>query len=126
MGRWDNDEEKLVGAEVQRVEGDEDVVRIHTDRGTLTIEAYGDCCSHSYFLNPKDMQELVGQVVTAVDLRAEPRHESIEDESYSGSLSRFYGAEFAYKGGTVFLEMRNDSNGYYGGSFDCSWSAGLN
>lgn len=87
------------------------------DDGTgLEIHLEADCCSDSFFTDPKQFDELVGSKVLSVEKRddgtpsvtseAEPCH---QEESSWGFLV------FVTDKGHVTIDWRNDSNGYYGG-----------
>jgi hypothetical protein len=97
-------------------------VIIKTDRGTWKLEAEGDCCSSSYFTDFDDYGDMEGKFITKVIDRSELVSFWLGSEE--SKLRRIYGLEFHYSDEagddgfiqSCFLEMRNDSNGYYGGS----------
>lgn len=100
------------------------VLRIVTNAGTWTLTAEGDCCSESWF----DRQHLegadivAGHVITAVEKRTplgDPNDGRTRQES-----DQIYSTEIRTAVGACVFEMRNSSNGYYGGEFEAAFEAG--
>lgn len=121
--RCSNTEQEMAGQTIVRVTvSADDLIRITTDKGVWELQAEGDCCSDSFFLNPNDMTELTGKTITGIEVREEPRDRT-GDEECRQEESIWYGAVFSYAGGSVYLEMRNDSNGYYGGMCNVTFEA---
>lgn len=114
MGYFD----ELVGRRVVVVRGGRDVLSFETDRGVFAFEAEGDCCSHSWFEHITGISTLLGEVVLAVrtvDME-EPTDDSYEKEhGMKPDCLKAYGYQIDTKRGTFEIEMRNHSNGYYGG-----------
>ena len=123
--------ERIVGHRVAEVDASDDSkLRIVTDKGMWTLEAEGDCCSHSYWYADafEGLDNLIGQVVTSAEDRDDGDREEVLDEEdttgYGGSDCRqTYALVMNTANGTCVLEMRNDSNGYYGGSYNASFAA---
>jgi hypothetical protein len=94
----------------------DDRLFIETDAGTWTLVAEGDCCSESWFdrdhLEGADL--VVGEVVTAVENRDEYLASDGRTRQEQDSV---YGTEIRTAKGCCVFEMRNSSNGYYGGSW---------
>jgi hypothetical protein len=86
------------------------------DAKELTLYAVGDCCSSSWFESISGQEALVkGATILSfefVDLRKVI--EKIED-GYMEELIQFYSVKIKTTKGYVDVEMRNSSNGYYGG-----------
>lgn len=78
----------------------------------LTLEAYGDCCSHTYIESIDVPDNLLGVVrrVENVDM-PEPR---LEKDDFD--VTDFYGLRIVTDKGHAIIDYRNDNNGYYGGS----------
>lgn len=133
---WDSDKDDLddggelsaarhlIGARVEEITYSDacEEFLIQTDRGVLTLLAEADCCSSSWFQAFDNWSDLIGQVIVAIDVRIEERDES-DNEPCRQDVTSLYGAVFSYAGGSAYLELRNDSNGYYGGEVRVGWKA---
>ena len=82
----------------------------------------GDCCSQSWIEHLDVPNDLVGAVITSVeDGGGIPwdGHICLEEVNFSRSCGhdhlQVYNTRFFTNRGTIVLEYRNDSNGYYGG-----------
>lgn len=87
--------------------------------GRLELELDGDCCSHSYFVEPAQFGELLGATIQAAEERdgvgvldPPPRP---EEPFYDDQLSPHF-LVFTTDKGHVTIDWRNSSNGYYDGS----------
>jgi hypothetical protein len=105
--------EELIGKTITNVYVSEDgsYLKLSTPNGYLLLQATGDCCSHSWIENV----DLFGSLskVESID-NQELRHEWEGEENY-GDLTRFYGMKIKMERGTIDIDYRNSSNGYYGG-----------
>lgn len=114
--------EGIIGQRIVAVEldGSDDVLRITTDKGTYVLVSEGDCCSESWF--DKEHMEgvdlVLGQVVTGYEVR--PEYEPADDRTRQ-ECDKAYGAEIQTAAGSFVFEMRNSSNGYYGGSWEAKF-----
>lgn len=90
-----------------RRDADGEVLVLDTDAGPVSLRTEGDCCSHSYWQHAASVGAVLGQVVT----RTVEREELVEDDGET----KLCGYEIHTAKGTLVLELRNDSNGYYGG-----------
>ena len=83
----------------------------------------GDCCSHSYFQDVKQFDELVDSVVLEIDEVSGPSSEAIEaiDTSDQECVSWHF-LIFKTDRGHVTIDWRNDSNGYYDGTVNIGLS----
>lgn len=117
-------ESGIVGQRVLEIKYADDEVQIITDRGTWILVAQGDCCSQSFFLDFDRKEDLIGQYVLGIEMRYEiedvPRDRS-NDPAPVDERSLWYGILFTCIKGSAYLEMRNDSNGYYGGHMDITF-----
>lgn len=104
-----------IGAVLLGTKGNEQQIVLSTSNGTLTLEASGDCCSHSWF-ESWDSDADAG-VITELDLAGSYGDNWEEGGNY---IQSYFGTIKTTKG-RVTWEMRNSSNGYYGGSVDASW-----
>ena len=100
-------------------DGGEKVV-FETDKGKIVYEAFGDCCSSSFFSDITGIDNLLGSEVLEVVERQEWSDEEIKKAEAQGSYDvlSLYGYLIKTARGTCDIEFRNDSNGYYGGSCD--------
>lgn len=111
----------LVGRRILSVRISEDRERIefNTDAGLVCADCYADCCSASW-VEEFDYNNIIGGVVTLVNTKylnhgttipsVYPDKQQDEDEQH------FY--EISTDKGAATIEMRNSSNGYYGGGLD--------
>lgn len=107
--------EALVGKTVERLtRREKDLFRFHLTDGTaVTWEAVGDCCSHSWVEHVSGVAFLIGGTVRAVEStnigeESNEEHECLQKYSYKITTDK----------GVCEFELRNSSNGYYGGSLD--------
>lgn len=113
--------EALVGKKVKSVSIGErkDVLRFDFEGfGALPlfVSATGDCCSNSWFEHITGIDALVGGTVARVVGRDMPEDSwNVPDQDV---LTRYYGWTVETEKGRLDIEMRNESNGYYGGDID--------
>ena len=109
MNGWD----MLVGKRVK-------ALYMHSDKTVLRLDLFGakpvyltatgDCCSQSWFEHVEGLAYLVGATVAIVEMREMP-----EQTEHDGDCIQYYGWSIKTDKGQCELEMRNSSNGYYGG-----------
>lgn len=111
--------EKLVGQKVVALfrNADKDRLRFVLDGAASDVHCYtdGDCCSNSWIEHIEGVENLLGAKVVKVEPGAEVP--SIEEEN---NTIQFYNYRIVTERGFCNIEMRNSSNGYYGGSLDSS------
>lgn len=90
---------------------------LHTNAGDYLFETYGDCCSHSWvehFDQVKESSVILGfkeiEVPPSYCQEAKPTATEFYEEEVS-----YYFYEILTDKGSLMIEMRNSSNGYYGG-----------
>ena len=109
----------IVGATVGAVEGAEpgsEIVRIHTDRGTLTLWHGQDCCESVEVEDVVgDPADLIGGTVTAMEERGGGSVESGGDRA----TWTFY--DLRTTKGDLTIRWLGSSNGYYSESVDVDW-----
>lgn len=100
----------VIGLQVS--EGEDFLAFEHPD-GTLTVyEAWGDCCSESWFADITGVDALLySKVVDAEDVDLP----QIQDDRCRQEEDAFYGVKLKTTKGYVDIVFRNSSNGYYGG-----------
>lgn len=116
---WNEDKyEKLRGRKVVEANASDESVELKLDDGSwCKIDLYGDCCSHSYFTDPTQFQELVGATVNEV----EDRENKTESESEYDSQTIWSFLVFTTDKGHITIDWRNDSNGYYSGYIETNY-----
>lgn len=99
-----------------------DLIALDTDDGIVFLSAVGDCCSHSWFEHIQGLEALVGHEIRGVEDRQMP---DIPDKPDEYEVIKSYGWSIITERGRCELEMRNSSNGYYGGWIEVSESSPL-
>lgn len=111
-----DDFKDLVGKTVTAIKVDEPkggTIIFETDAGTFLYQAEGDCCSSSWFEHVTGVESLIGQ---RVEMAEEIEAPAIPPEDEAGhDVLCNYGYRLTTAKGFFEIEMRNDSNGYYGG-----------
>jgi len=80
---------------------------------SIVVSAVGDCCSKSWFEHIEGVEALIGKKIVKVVERDMPGPKEYDE---GNGLIQFYGWTLELDSGErVDFEMRNDSNGYYGG-----------
>lgn len=123
MGRYDEKKtfDSMVGKTIKAVHMGEDNIYLvfeTTDGEFHGYEAEGDCCSSSWFSHVTGLKNLVGEEIVSVEGRDEYTDEEYKEAEKEGDYESLalYGFMLKTKKGTCDIEMRNDSNGYYGGT----------
>lgn len=86
------------------------------------VTTYGDCCSTSWIEhigNPEACH--MARVESFREKDIEPSYDKLSDfdrSQHSSGELKFYFYEIRTSKGQTLIEMRNSSNGYYGGSLD--------
>ena len=108
---------RLIGARLDSIDlsADKVTVTLKTDRGVMRMEAEGDCCSRSWFAVVEPDDWALGHKVTAFDF-----NDIDAVEQQDGELKIYFGT-IKTETGRIDMEMRNASNGYYGGTVVVRW-----
>jgi hypothetical protein len=112
---WD-----IVGKTILAVEitQDRESVMFNTDDGVIKFVAEGDCCSRSW-IEDFDHEGIVGSTVTKIEeIEVPPSPDDLMDTKYPENQQDYDKAYFfklTTTSGNFTIEMRNSSNGYYGG-----------
>ena len=85
----------------------------HNGSVTITYEAYGDCCSESWFADITGLDNLRGQTVIGVRILDVDLPEG--DNRTRQEEDQVYGYRLSTRKGDCDIIFRNSSNGYYGG-----------
>lgn len=92
-----------------------------TDAGEeIAYQANGDCCSTCWFSHIAGIRNLIGQTISAIIEREERPPTKVEYGEGDYDSLDVYGYILDTYEGNCYIEFRNDSNGYYGGSCDLS------
>lgn len=104
---------EIVGKTVKSYEFNADFVKIvDTDGNKHLWIPEGDCCSRSWFEHSEGLELLVGREVLGVGEMEMPVPDNTDDYH---EYIRVYGWTLRTEAGVAEIEMRNSSNGYYGG-----------
>lgn len=115
----------LVGKTIIEIRGDSSALYFVTNEGTFKATADGACCSHSWFEHFDNPEFLIGAKVESVedvDANSVITEREYQEKGYD-SIQQ-YGYKFTTLKGNAILELRNDSNGYYGGCASVSKYSG--
>lgn len=109
--------EQLKGLMITKVEAEGSDASIFFENGQeLQLNLEGDCCSHSYFQDPSQFNELVDSVVISIEERSGASSDEVEALGDGDpECVQWYFLVFVTDKGHVTIDWRNDSNGYYSG-----------
>ena|SRR5208337_447769 len=105
----------LIGKTIASIElaKDQKAIKFNlSDGSSIVAKTDGDCCSESWIESIDNPEALIGSPVLAVEdisMAELPRDEDCD-------LTQCYGCKIRTANGEAFMEYRNTSNGYYGGS----------
>ena len=122
--------EAIVGMTVVEASmGGEVLVLSMNDGGAWLLTPEGECCSKSYWAPAEfnGIENLIGSPVLRVVNRYEST-DSVDELSYDGEICgekfvKVYALELVTAKGSAVFELRNESNGYYGGTYSARWEA---
>lgn len=107
----------LVGKTITDIQlaADKEAIRFVTTEGDVVALCDAYCCSHTWVeAFESTLRRLPAQVLEASDLDM-----NREDQEDDYEVIQFYGFKIVTDQGTVIIDYRNSSNGYYGG--DLKW-----
>jgi hypothetical protein len=105
----------LVGRTIESVSisiDKEDLMFKFEDGGRALWRAVGDCCSSSWFEHVDDL-DFRGEILSVED--DEGRY--FDERNDDGALKHYFTVVKTNRG-RLIIEMRNQSNGYYGGQIE--------
>ncbi len=110
---------KLIGRTLLKINDEDDDLHFFLDGDeVITFVASGDCCSHSWIesIESPDKPETI---VSFEEIEIPPSSETIETtptkkEHYEEEMQYYFYKVITDKG-SYLIEMRNSSNGCYGG-----------
>lgn len=111
----------LIGKVIIKIEvlGDDDCLRLILDNEEhIDFSAEGDCCSQSWI----EHYDEVSEPSTIIEFKEIPISPSFEEKpttkGHYEEEMKYYFYELVTNKGSYMIEMRNSSNGYYGGSLE--------
>lgn len=109
---------ELEGLSIARISmmKDGEGITFWTNTGPVSYYAFGDCCSSSWIEHVEGVDALLYATVTSVESWTPPGNYLPRDTDQS--CTKVYGWKFVSNKGWAGLEMRNESNGYYGGDME--------
>jgi hypothetical protein len=110
---YGNDFKLLEGHKILALHGDRDTLQFTTEFETLSYGCVGDCCSNSWFEHISGVEFLVGHTIVKTE-NIDMNSITPEDEKGHECLQQ-YGYRLTTDKGYFEIDMRNSSNGYYGG-----------
>lgn len=110
---------ELIGKKVTGllINDDQSVLAFYTDQGVIAYDAWGDCCSESWFADITGVSALLYGTVQTVD-EVSMEGYNVEDGRSRQGYDEAYGYKLITDKGCVDIVFRNSSNGYYGGSIE--------
>lgn len=96
-----------------------------TDSGKkYEFNAVGDCCSNSWFEHMNGVESLIGHAILNVITREIPEDkQTASSHELNDDVISYYGWTIETVAGRFDIEMRNASNGYYGGYIEQGYEA---
>lgn len=112
---YEDTKNPLIGRKVTAVylAKDKEAIRFDIEGGEPIIARVdADCCSHTWIEMVETPENALGTVtkVEDVDMPGE------DGEDSDGDYIRYYGCKIHTEKGSMLLDYRNSSNGYYGGN----------
>lgn len=112
----------LVGKTITRVEyfnfpddsPGNDYLIFYTKNETFYYNVLDECCSYSWIESIDNKECLIGEKVLRVVSKF-MSDESLDSENPERAARKIYNIDLITRKGTCTIDLRNDSNGYYGG-----------
>jgi hypothetical protein len=113
-GAWGNDVPDIRGVKVVGASADGDAAELVLDDGRRIVMYLGaDCCSNSYFAEPKQFDELVGRTLASIEMRDGVG--VLDPSDNEGDVISPHFLVITTDQGHVTIDWRNSSNGFYDG-----------
>lgn len=114
--------ETLAGKKIEKIylSFDDEWLQFVTDKGLISFQAEGDCCSNSWVSDIINPEFLIGETVLSVEeisldnVRIGSLSETDSEKHYEEEM-QYYGYKIVTPKGVAEIIFRNSSNGYYGG-----------
>lgn len=81
----------------------------------IMYQAIGDCCSCSWMEDITGVASAIGHEIITTDAK---ESKTDHDESDEGEVWQYFAYVIKTTGGTIEIEFRNISNGYYSGNLE--------
>lgn len=111
------DESELIGKKLNKITTDNEggTLHLHTDDGIYEFSPQGDCCSQSW-IEHFDEVARPGTIVSFEEKEIPPSYEikPTKYDHYQDKIEHYF-YELKTDNARYLIEMRNSSNGYYGG-----------
>ena len=110
---------ELIGKKITglRINEDQSVLAFDTDQGVIAYDAWGDCCSETWFADITGVGALIGGTVKTVAC-VNMNGYNVDDGRCRQDVDEAYGYKLTTDKGYADIVFRNSSNGYYGGSIE--------
>lgn len=110
---------ELIGKKITglRINEDQSVLVFDTDQGVIAYDAWGDCCSETWFADITGVSALLGGTVQTAEKVIMDGY-NVEDGRTRQEYDEAYGYKLTTDKGYADIVFRNSSNGYYGGSIE--------
>lgn len=110
---------ELIGKKITglRINEDQRVLAVDTDRGVIAYNVWEECCSETWFADITGVGALLGGTVQTVD-EVNMDGYNVEDGRTRQEYDEAYGVKLTTDKGYADIVFRNSSNGYYGGSIE--------
>ena len=128
MSYWGSNEyKKLVGVKITDLSkhfftGDTSITFNVEGGKSFELSCSGDCCSSSWFENIELPAFPFPVTIVSVEEVEGPDFTESWVKEHGYDSVRTYGLKMITDKGELYVDMRNDSNGYYGGSFELDLS----
>lgn len=96
------------------VADDKEAIKFVTDKGDVIARMDADayCCSYTWVENI----ELPAKGFPCKVIETKDLDMAIDEEEVEGEYIKYYGFEIVTDNGSIVIDYRNSSNGYYGGN----------
>lgn len=110
--------EDMVGSRILgiKLNGLKDYLRVETDKGPFNFVAVGGCCSTSWIEHLNGVKNVIEGVITEAPVIGHTDHikeDGNREDDFNVTLH--YITQLKTDKGTLDIEFRNNSNGYYSG-----------
>ena len=114
----DNKLERLKGKILIGIKLDNNDLIIETTTENISFHPYAECCSNSWIEHFDEVKE-PSEIIEMKEIEIPPSFEEkpTKTDNCEEEMS-YYFYEITTDKGSYMIEMRNSSNGYYGGSLE--------
>lgn len=108
---------EVMGKTLLKITDDNDDLQLHCEDGVIEFLAIGDCCSDSWVEHVESPSQ-PEKIVSFEEIEIPPTFNEVKTEKRpieDMDVVKFYFYKITTDKGSYLIEMRNNSNGYYGG-----------